>query len=309
MEDALYEELMDDLSVVMGQPREEVTIGEVSQLNQKAISVYTDARNAHLMAVRMEREGDNRGRARIRALQQPHAGAWLTSVPNPNPNTGSYLCPQDFVVCLQYRLGAEIYPRGLVCGGCGTEMDVFGEHALNCRNGKGRVGRHNAVRDVFADVTRSANLSPRVEEGGIIPGTQQRPGDVTLPGFPVGRDTLIDVTVVNPLQQACLEEAVHQAGVAMSRAKERKRRAYQQGLRGDQIFKPVAFETLGGFDGEGEALFRKVTSILARNQGKDESEVHRFAVQRIASAIQRGNAVCFVDRIRGEVGEEGDVLY
>ena len=123
----------------------------------------------------------------------------------------------------------------------------------------------------------------------------------------MGRDTLVDITVVNPLQVTCLGEAVHQAGVAMNRAKERKRRQYLQSLRANQVFKPVAFESLGGWDEEGVALFKRVTSLLARNQGKEEGEVHRFGVQRIATAIQRGNALCITARIRGEVGEERDI--
>ena len=117
---------------------------------------------------------------------------------------------------------------------------------MNCGYRKGQVSRHNVVRDIIVEVSRSANLSPRVEENGIIEGTQQRPGDLTLPGFPLGRDTLIDVTVVNPLQQACVEEAAYTAGVAMLRAKARKRGAYAKGLQGHQIFKPVGFKTLGG---------------------------------------------------------------
>ena len=92
------------------------------------------------------------------------------------------------------------------------------------------------------------------------------------------------------------------------KGKERKRRTYTRRLQGHQIFKPVAFETMGGWDEEAAALLKRITSILARNQGKDKAETHRFLVQRIGIAIQRGNAVCMVDRVRGEVGVEEDVL-
>ena len=84
------------------------------------------------------------------------------------------------------------------------------------------------------------------------------------------------------------------------------RRAYLRGLKSHQIFKPVAFETLGAWDEEAVALLKRITSSLARNQGKDEAETNRFLVQRVAIAIQRGNAVSLADRVRGEVGEEGD---
>ena len=66
--------------------------------------------------------------------------------------------------------------------------------------------------------------------------------------------------------------------------------------------KPVAFETLGGWDEEAVILTKRITSALARNQGKDEAETQRFLVQRVGIAIQRGNAISFADRMSGEVG-------
>ena len=94
----------------------------------------------------------------------------------------------------------------------------------------------------------------------------------------------------------------------MDKMKKRKRAAYQKNLQGHQVFKPVAFETLGGWDEEAVAILKRITSILARNQGKDEAETSRFLVQRVGMAIQRWNAVCLADRVKGEVGEEEDVL-
>ena len=58
------------------------------------------------------------------------------------------------------------------------------------------------------------------------------------------------------------------------------------GLREEQDFKPVAFEMLGGWDEEGVILLKRITSILARNQGKDEGLTGRFLVHRVSLAIQ-----------------------
>ena len=88
---------------------------------------------------------------------------------------GAHLCSQDFALCVKYRMGSNIYEEGTVCNGCKKEMDRLGEHAMNCGYGKWRVSRHNAVRNIIVEVSRSANLSPRVKENGIIEGTQQRP--------------------------------------------------------------------------------------------------------------------------------------
>ena len=77
MEQELDKELMDKLCKALGRPREEVTWEGLQGMNQRAISVYIDARNTHLVMTRLEAEGDRRGLARMRALQQPNAGAWL----------------------------------------------------------------------------------------------------------------------------------------------------------------------------------------------------------------------------------------
>ena len=155
------EEVVVQLAEAMGRPREDLSWEELMGFNQKALSTFIDARNAHIHTTRIDREGNTREKARVRALTQPNAGAWLCA--SPNPKTGSHLKSQDFVLCLKYRLGLPIYREGAHCPLCKMEMDVFGCHAVNCSNGSGRAGRHNAVRDIVADSARSACLSPVVE--------------------------------------------------------------------------------------------------------------------------------------------------
>ena len=94
----------------------------------------------------------------------------------------------------------------------------------------------------------------------------------------------------------------------MDRAKEKKRETYSRKLRPNQIFQPLAFETLGGFDRESALLMKKITSITAHNQGKKESEVQKLLVHKIAMNIQHYNAVCFVDRVNCIMVEELDLL-
>lgn len=53
---------------------------------------------------------------------------------------------------------------------------------------------------------------------------------------------------------------------------------------------------------------KRISSITARNQGKQESEVQKLLVHRIAMSIQRFNVVCFVDRVDPVMAEELDLL-
>ena len=47
----------------------------------------------------------------------------------PNPKTGMHLCFQDFVLCLQYRRGVQIYNEGTICKVCGKDVNTLGKHA------------------------------------------------------------------------------------------------------------------------------------------------------------------------------------
>ena len=43
---------------------------------------------------------------------------------------------------------------------------------------------------------------------------------------------------------------------------------------------------MGGWDEDGVTLLKRITSTLARNQGKDEGETAKFLVHRVSLTIQ-----------------------
>ena len=131
----------------------------------------------------------------------------------------------------------------------------------------------------------------------MLEGTEKRAGDVTLPGYPVGMDTILDVTVVNPVQSKYRAESAVTKGVAMEGAKQGKRQTYGGQLEGNMVFRPVAFETFGGWDDDSALICRRIASILARNQGKNEGQQIMYLIQRVAMAIQKGNATMFISRL------------
>ena len=101
-EEPLGQGIVQRLRGALGIPDEEVTVENLEGYNQKTISVKIDERKAHLYFTRLDREGDDREKARSKALTLQHAGAWLNVVPN--PQMGHYLNSQEFGVCLKYRL-------------------------------------------------------------------------------------------------------------------------------------------------------------------------------------------------------------
>ncbi len=70
----------------------------------------------------------------------------------------------------------------------------------------------------------SAVLNPVKEGRFLLPGNDRRPADVLLPNWAAGRDAALDVTVVNPLQQATVHEAAVTPGHSL-RLREKNERS------------------------------------------------------------------------------------
>ena len=66
----------------------------------------------------------------------------------------------------------------------------------------GLIFRHNAIRDALFNTCTQACLAPSREDRALLPGIDARPADLYIPAWTGGKDTALDITVVNPLQVA-----------------------------------------------------------------------------------------------------------
>ena len=79
------------------------------------------------------------------------------------------------------RLRVAIWDADSVRPLCGHTQDQCGDHALSCLCGGNRIGRHNAVRDVFHNIARDCcSLAPIREKPGLLPPRAPDDGDPTL---------------------------------------------------------------------------------------------------------------------------------
>ena len=140
----------------------------------------------------------------------------------PSPALGLHLRSREFVVSVKYRLGAPVYTVDGQCPACGLRSDRQGDHAISCGSDGERIARHNHLRDALYHTAVSAALAPTREDRALLPGTDARPADVFIPRWTHGKDTALDVTVVNPLQAALVTEAATTAGHALNYAYKRK---------------------------------------------------------------------------------------
>ena len=139
---------------------------------------------------------------------------------------------------------------------------------------------------------------PGREDRALIPGSDSRPADVLIPNWSNGRDTALDVTVVNPLQRALVAQAaVHPGHALTTRFNEKMTKHGEACRRAGMAFIPLVVETLGGWGEQADMQIKKLGAALARHIGQDESEKTRHLFQRLAVLLAKGNAALFLNRV------------
>ena len=144
----------------------------------------------------------------------------------------------------------------------------------------------------------AAGLGPVKEGRFLLPGNDRRPADIFVRNWAGGRDAALDVTVVNPLQDATVVGAAATAGHALTFAYERKMTAAAELCRQQGIaFLPLAAESLGGWHQVAEREVKKIASALARNTGQPDGEAAAHLWGRLGVLLQRGNAALLGNRV------------
>ena len=237
-----------------------------------------------------------RDKARLKSLAADHAGAWLLAVPM--PMMGLAIPAREFRVLLRHTLGLQIYSAPRTCPACNSaRLDVWGSHSVICGSGGDRISRHNSVRDALYHIAEAAAFSPILEIGHIIPGSQRRPGDITIPDWSGGLPAAIDVTVTSPLQQNTILGAATECGVA-ARLRQQAKDDAALGLceAAGVSFLPVAVETFGAWGDVARATIASVARRWADRRGEDRGRAKNWIFQKLSVALQRGNASMLLSR-------------
>ena len=224
-----------------------------------------------------------------------------------DPGLGLLLQPAEFVVALRYRLGHPVYSAEGPCPACGRHSDKLGNHALNCAWQGERIARHNRLRDTIHSTAVAAALAPTKEGRFLLPGQGGKPADILIPLWAGGKDAALDVTVINPLQDAEVHGAATTPGHALNTAHKRKldkswEACHSQGIE----FVPIAVESLGAWHKCAVAEIVKLGGALARQNGDEEGITVQRLFQQLSLSLMRGNAALLNNRNPHEVAVGGD---
>ena len=200
--------------------------------------------HVQLYASVLERQPDERHRARFLSAAGQHAGAWLGVIPiTPIRRVRTPV----YRTALRQRLGAPLGFLGHACGGCGLDYDDFGFHVGVCgRGNRGGAWSHRsaALEDSLVSACRSIGQRAQSAHGrnwfgaaGLRhhdparPHKQYRRADVVLPHFHAPASHLfIDAAITDPCSASALSATPSssvQSGCAAQMKEVAKFRKYQ----------------------------------------------------------------------------------
>ncbi len=113
----------------------------------------------------VEGEMEQYGRARLQAISNKIASAWLNCLPS--SKTGTLLTNTELRVAFNIRLGHKQYAEHR-CK-CGEMVDTHGAHSFSCRKNSGKSIRHYLLNTVIHRGLTSAGIPNVVEPTGLLP--------------------------------------------------------------------------------------------------------------------------------------------
>jgi hypothetical protein len=244
------------------------------------------------------------------------ASAWLTAI----PKLPLYqLEPAEFRTALRFRLGMEqpaIFTScPCACGHCPTP-DAQGNHYVCCtRKGNHIKTRHDRIVMHFAQmlrtagaITRTTGLSDTLAHRDGRTGRKLVPDAVALTWEDDGRDTCFDLAVTHPAAASYVHNASTSSLHSADLRETMKNNKYLDACRCEGMaFQPLVLETYGAVGQGAEKTIKKAVALIKTKLPEDAlsklgvntwtaSSFHLHFLQRIAIALQRGNAKCILKR-------------
>jgi hypothetical protein len=224
-----------------------------------------------------------------------HAGDWLSVIPSTALNLNFH--DSDFRHCLQYWLGARMFPSSYACPSFSGTCDIFGDHHIECGGNRDRIHRHDSLRDVLFSSAQTAAMCPRKEVTSLIPSSKSRPAYIYIPSWTHGKPAAMDVSVISPTQQLTIQSSSTTQGYAITIGEERKRRAHEQPCQAAGVsFVPLIVETLGGWSSSALHTISSIGRQLGQRCGVDPHESTHHLYQRLSVSLWRGNAAMWSAR-------------
>ena len=175
---------------------------------------------------------------------------------------------------------------------CGAISDI--DHTLTCKKGGYIIMRHNAIRDLEAEILRDICHDVKIEPE-LLPtnnnyhssnnNSENARLDVSAIGVwaPYER-TFVDIRIFHPNAPCHRNKNLKQ--IYREQENEKKRQYNDRVINIERAtFTPLVFSTFGGMSKECEAYHRRVAQLIARKKDESYANVMGYLRTRIRFAI------------------------
>ena len=217
------------------------------------------------------------------------AGSWLNVVPC--RALGTRMVGAVFNTALRWWVGASTW-QAEVCGvraangrQCGKELDKWGDHAVICPFGPGRIARHNAVNMTWLAAEKTAGFSVSREVGiKTEERSHKRQADTLVYDWEGGACCAQDWVVAHIMTKAELKAKSADPNRAVIDAEKGKEK--REGGKCEKVvgikYLPMAVDTFGGFGPNAMGAMERVANEMRVAKDMDP----QISTKRLAQKLR-----------------------
>jgi hypothetical protein len=291
------EHIQDAIKDVNGRVEDEDKVSTGTSFNQHNISVSIDKQ----IILKQLTEMGPVERGMMVSSWGKGAGAWLQGTPSIFHKTE--LAGDDCRTALAVRLGLNVLPEGTCLEvKCQEHSDSLGAHAMRCKCGGDICSRHNALARVFHEECSVASLQPQLETQFLVPGSQKRPGDVTVASYDGEGRTAFDFACISSTQIKYLGKSQTNVASAVDRYEKEVKGKVALSCPKDLKYVPLVCDNMGAWSETAQQVFKRVAHAAADRIGAKRAVREHRLYQRLSVALWRANAKAI--RIRRPINKE-----
>jgi ubiquitin carboxyl-terminal hydrolase 44/49 len=241
---------------------------------------------------------DTRTATIIRHDANKQAGAWITMPPI--RALGQRIDNLAFRTQIRRWLGIPMETMERRCTKCPMTMDIHCDHAMVCAMGNERTLRHDAIKDILAQLGGDTGHVTTSEELGLLPNHPGlKPGDVAIRGIhfdcPV---SAYDVTVTSVLQSNNNHKAAVDACYRSKEGHDTKIFKWADLCREANVrFMPLAFDSIGGATPQVHSVIKAWSELAANRKRVDAKSIRASVYRKISAAILKFNSRAVLERM------------
>ena len=198
------------------------------------------------------------------------------------------------------RIGKIITEETVYCPYCKEHprMDQYGNHASSCYTKGDRIGRHDRIKNVIAQLCKDANIRHRVEPKNLT-DSKRRPADILVYGIG-NTGKALDVGITDSVTRFNTALADHKQKESYTNG-HYAALYYQQKLEYFQQAKfnfgyenlqsePIILENFGYMDPRSLLLLNKLITLAAKNMHKPRADVDYELKTKISTILAKSEA-------------------